>query len=162
LILQGRSVLRPFLFLMAKISTRERGNTGEDAAAQFLENRGYRIVTRNWKPPREEGAPRGELDIVAWHGEVLCFIEVKALRESSTYVSSTQFDDARQPQHNVTPAKQRQISRLALFYLSLHGFSDETRCRFDVVEVWLRANTGHMSTHNATCALHQSAFEFRE
>lgn len=134
-----------------KISTRERGNAGEDAATRFLESRGYQIVTRNWKPPREEGAPRGELDIIAWHHDILCFIEVKALRNMSTHA------DARQPQENVTPAKQRQISRLALFYLSLNNLTDETPCRFDVVEVWL-----NMSTHNAECVLHSGAFEFRE
>jgi len=69
---------------------------------------------------------RGEIDIIAWHGKVLCFIEVKA-RTSEVHGA---------PQEAVNRAKQRQLSRLATAYVSFHRLSDVS-CRFDVVEVWL-------------------------
>ncbi len=42
-------------------------------AATHLTERGYRIVTRNFR------APGGEIDLIAYDGEVLCFVEVRSL-----------------------------------------------------------------------------------
>lgn len=112
--------------LTAPMKTQQRGQTGEDAAAAFLKKSGYRIVERNWRPGN---SVRGELDCIAWHGKTLCFVEVKA--------RTTQVKGA--PQEAVTPAKQRQISRLANAYVSMNRIVD-VPCRFDVVEVWLPAN----------------------
>ena len=39
------------------------------------------------------------------------------------------------PQEAVTYKKQKQISRVALFYLSLHKLPLSTPCRFDVVAI---------------------------
>jgi putative endonuclease len=50
----------------------ERGRAAEDLACDHLEGLGYRVVTRNHR------CPQGELDIVAWDGPVLCFVEVRA------------------------------------------------------------------------------------
>ncbi len=49
------------------------GRSGEDEAYFYLRRVGYVIVARNWRSPRH----RGELDLVGWDGNVLCFIEVK-------------------------------------------------------------------------------------
>jgi putative endonuclease len=113
----------------AKGETRkERGNLGETAAQAFLEKRGYRIVDVNVRfGSRRDGLP-GEIDIVAWDGPTLCFVEVKTRSRSSTAA----------PKAAVTPVKQRQIARLALAYAAHHGLlDDETDAplRFDVVAV---------------------------
>ncbi len=50
----------------------EFGKAGEQMAVEWLEQRGFRLISRNWK------SGRFELDIVASHGEVLHFIEVKS------------------------------------------------------------------------------------
>jgi putative endonuclease len=128
----------------------ERGQTGEDAAVRHVEALGYRIVARNWRPgakgnPKSNargGGMRGEVDIIAWHGKTLCFIEVKA-RSSNNYGA---------PQESVTPAKQRQLSRLANAYVSYHRL--DVPCRFDVVEVWLSPNAA------PRLKLHQNAFDY--
>ena len=49
-----------------------RGRLAEDDAAEWLAAQGYRLVERNH---RNDG---GELDVVAWDGDTLCFVEVKA------------------------------------------------------------------------------------
>ena len=47
------------------------GKYGEDSAVQFLENRGYQIIDRNYR------CPSGEIDIIARDGKWLVFVEVK-------------------------------------------------------------------------------------
>src|SRR5512138_1390132 len=49
------------------------GRLGEDLAHRLLRRSGYRVVARNWRP--RSGA--GEIDIVAWDGATLAFVEVK-------------------------------------------------------------------------------------
>lgn len=124
----------------------QRGQEGENLAARHLEALGYRVVVRNWRPHVRTGSGgmRGEVDIVAWQGKILCFIEVKAR-------SSDQFGA---PQEAVTATKQRQISRLANAYVSLHRL-DDVPCRFDVVEVWLPPGGA------PRLKLHQNAFDYQ-
>ena len=105
------------------MKTQQRGQTGEDAAAAFLQKNNYKIIERNWRPGN---SLRGEVDCIAWHGKTLCFVEVKA--RTSTGKGA--------PQEAVTASKQRQLSRLANAYVSMHQMVD-VPCRFDVVEVWL-------------------------
>ncbi|MBQ5420399.1 MAG: YraN family protein, partial [Selenomonas sp.] len=47
------------------------GSQGEQAAADFLQQQGYKICARNFR------VPVGEIDIIARQGEVLAFVEVK-------------------------------------------------------------------------------------
>jgi putative endonuclease len=49
------------------------GRRGEEDAYFYLRRRGYTIIARNYRSPNH----RGELDLVGWDGDVLCFIEVK-------------------------------------------------------------------------------------
>lgn len=49
------------------------GQRGEEAAYFYLRRRGYTIIARNFRSPNH----RGELDLVGWEKDVLCFIEVK-------------------------------------------------------------------------------------
>lgn len=130
-----------------RLTPKERGQRGEDAAAQMLSQRGYKIIERNW---RAGNAMRGEIDCIAQtrgaRGErVLAFIEVKTRRNNAQGA----------PQEAVTISKQRQISRLAQAYVSFNRI-ENTACRFDVVEVWLEDDASPI------CRLHRNAFEFRE
>jgi putative endonuclease len=49
------------------------GRRGEEAAYFYLRRRGYAIIARNYRSPNH----RGELDLVGWDKDVLCFVEVK-------------------------------------------------------------------------------------
>lgn len=122
-----------------------RGQSGEDAVAQYLKKAGYRIVARNWRPGSKSGGTgmRGEIDIIAWKGKILCFIEVKS-RSSEAFGA---------PQESVTRSKQRQISRLANAYISFHRL--DVPCRLDVAEVWLSSTPPRIQ-------LHENAFDYVE
>jgi len=96
------------------------GQIGEEAAIAFLEHQGFSILEKNFQNKL------GEIDIIAQDGDVICFIEVKT-RKTSAFGS---------PFESVTPAKQRQIIRVAVSYLKFKGKSD-MQARFDVIAVFL-------------------------
>lgn len=111
------------------------GKNGESIAARHLEQRGYRILTRNYR------SPAGEIDIVARQGETIVFIEVKT-RRSQRYGH---------PKAAVTPAKQRKISMAALHYLKSQN-QLQARSRFDVVTILPKGDSSQIE-------LIQNAFE---
>lgn len=96
------------------------GQIGEKAAIDFLIRKGYQIVEQNFRNKL------GEIDIIAYDGCVMCFIEVKT-RNSDVFGS---------PFESVTYPKQRKIGQVAQSYLKLRGHN-EVRARFDVVAVYV-------------------------
>jgi putative endonuclease len=116
---------------------REIGKRGEDVAARFIRTKGYKVVERNYT------CTLGEMDIIALEGKTLCFIEVKTL-SGKTYGP---------PEIAVTARKQRQLSKVALTYLSQNNLHD-TKARFDVVAVIL-------SPDHEEVELIKDAFELR-
>ncbi len=94
------------------------GAAGEEAAAHYLTQRGYRILARNWRHGRLE------LDLICRHGGHLIFVEVKTRAAGSR----------QQPVEALVPAKQRTLARAAQHYLSAHGLW-EVPCRFDLIAV---------------------------
>ena len=110
--------------------TIELGKLGEAYAAAYLEQRGYRLVAANFTLPvgrNLRGAVvNNEIDLVAYDGETLCFIEVKT-RASDWFAP---------PQVNVDLRKRRQVARAARAYRRLFELENEAY-RFDVVTVVL-------------------------
>ncbi|HUK56973.1 MAG TPA: YraN family protein [Nitrospiria bacterium] len=98
------------------LETRAFGKQGEAEAVRFLEGRGYRIVGRNIR------VGRGEIDLIAYDGDVLVFIEVKA-RRGDRYGGASWAVDAR---------KRRQLTYLAEGYMARRRLRD-CPCRFDLV-----------------------------
>ena len=97
------------------------GLEGERAAFFWLMRRGYVVVARAWHSSR---AP-GDLDLVAWKGNTLCFIEVK---------TRTTRDVA--PAHlAVDSHKRRVLRRLARHYMRQLP-SREVQTRFDILSIY--------------------------
>lgn len=98
------------------------GRWGEHLAGRWLRKHGRKILYRNYRAPQG-----GEVDIVARHGRMLTFVEVK-----------TRTSDALgRPGEAVTAGKQRLILRGANAWRKLLRDADvPVRC--DVVEVILR------------------------
>ena len=113
------SALAPHLLL---------GKRGEALAALHLEEAGYRLVASNFTLPvgrNLRGAiVHAEIDIVAYDGPTLCFIEVKT-RASDWFAP---------PEANVDLRKQRQVSRAARAYRRMFG-QQNASYRYDVVTV---------------------------
>jgi putative endonuclease len=100
-------------------STRKAGEEAEAAACAFLEDRGLRIVERNFR------ARGGEIDIVAREKDVLVFIEVR-FREEEGYGT---------PEESVGPVKRRKIVSAARAYLGRVPWNSWKEARFDVIAV---------------------------
>lgn len=94
------------------------GKIGENLAVNFLEQKGYKIIERNYR------FGHGELDIIAEKDQVLIFIEVKTKK----------YGDFGDPIYWTTRSKQKQIGRIARGYLYEHNITDRD-CRFDVITV---------------------------
>jgi putative endonuclease len=99
-------------------STRERGNRGEDRAADALLALGYRIIERNFR------CRAGEIDIIARDGDTLVFVEVRTRGSARTGSAVA----------TVNAAKQARLARVAQVYLSVRRPTFET-CRFDVIGI---------------------------
>lgn len=97
---------------------RAKGRAGEDAAAAYLEDKGYEVVKRNYY------TRYGEIDIIAYDGDFLVFAEVKK-RNGKKYGTGAQA---------VTSKKIGKIRTCAAIYLSENGLHDQ-KVRFDVLEI---------------------------
>jgi putative endonuclease len=111
------------------------GQHGEELASIYLERQGYKLVAANFKLPvgrSLRGAlVNAEIDLIAYEGRTLCFVEVKT-RASDWYAA---------PEANVDLRKQRQVARAARAYRRLFGLINAPY-RYDVVSVILPpANT---------------------
>lgn len=99
---------------------RRRGRRGEDLAHRYLRAQGFTIVARNWQI--RSGA--AEVDLVAWDGDTLVFVEVKS-RDS---------DEHGAPDRAIDREKRLHLARAARDY-TRRAAVDWARVRFDVVNV---------------------------
>ncbi len=108
------------------------GRRGERLAAEYLRARGYELVASNFRTSvgrnRRGAVVQNEIDLVAYDGPVLCFVEVKT-RRSDWFAA---------PEANVDLRKQRQVTRAARAYRRLLGLQGAPH-RYDVVAVVLPA-----------------------
>jgi putative endonuclease len=106
------------------------GRWGEDCAVQYLERKGYMILTRNFF------TRYGELDIVASMEGSLIFVEVKT-RSSNKFAY---------PEESVTPRKQRRMLQAAEQYFDQNPTSPDS-WQFDVIAVTRRPGTSPVIEH---------------
>lgn len=99
------------------------GLAGEDAAFFYLQRKGYTLVARRWS----SGDVPGDVDLIAWQGPMLCFVEVKT-----------------RTAHDMTPAetavdshKRAILRRLARRYTRQLPQATMPPVRFDVISVYL-------------------------
>jgi len=96
------------------------GRRGEEAAYFHLRKLGYTMVARNFRSPR----CRGEIDLIGWEKDVLCFVEVKTRGTL----------DVKPGEAAVDRHKRREVALVAREYL--RGFPLSCQWRFDVVSVY--------------------------
>lgn len=99
------------------------GMQGEDAAYFYLRKKGYVVVARRWTPGHEPG----DIDLIAWHGTLLCIVEVKTRTAR----------DATPAEVAVDSHKRTMLRRLARQYVRQLPQTTAPSVRFDVVSVYL-------------------------
>jgi len=100
-----------------KETTKQKGDDGEELAATYLTERGYRIIDKKWKHGRYE------LDLIAENATHIVFVEVK-LRYSDTFGL---------PWEAVNNVKRRKICVSADAYIK--KFDAEKEPRFDIISI---------------------------
>lgn len=93
------------------------GSKGEDIAVDYLKNKGYSILYRNYK------TPYGEADIISKYNDTLVFVEVKTR-------SNLSFGN---PFESVNYKKQQRLKRIALHYLKTTNV--QLKIRFDIISI---------------------------
>ncbi|MGO9255103.1 MAG: YraN family protein [Bryobacteraceae bacterium] len=98
------------------------GRVGEDVAHRYLRGHGCTVVARNYRTM----SGSGEIDLVAWQGQTLVFIEVKT-RATNAFG---------EPDRAVDAEKQDRLRRAARDY-ARRADVDWGKIRFDIVTVVL-------------------------
>lgn len=101
------------------MNKRRIGAEYEDAAARYLEAKGYEILARNFR------CRAGEIDLIASEGRGLVFVEVKYRRSRQNGL----------PEEAVSRTKMRTIARVADYYRVRYQVPDTVSCRFDVIAI---------------------------
>lgn len=114
-----RSFLKKILRTDAPQPTQAQsiGKRGEQAAAAYLEKKGFHVLEQNYH------SPYGEVDIIAEDGQYIIFVEVKT-RKPGTMVEGVEAVD---------DAKQKKLVKTAQLYLQ--EYPSDFQPRFDVIQV---------------------------
>ncbi len=97
------------------------GFFGESLASLYLQKKGYTVLERNYRKPW------GEIDIIAKHGDVVVFVEVKA--------NTKDFGHEFNPEVRVDEKKLNKITKTAALYLEYEYGTMDTEWRVDIVSV---------------------------
>jgi putative endonuclease len=97
------------------------GSRGERAAFFYLWREGFTVTARGWR----SGIARGDLDLVAWEGDTICFVEVKARTTRAVATAEASVDEH----------KRRTLRRLARHYLRQLP-DQEVPVRFDILSIY--------------------------
>jgi putative endonuclease len=101
------------------------GTQGEEEAYFYLRKLGYVIVERNFRSARS----RGEIDLIGWDGDVVCFIEVKTRTTL----------DVKTAEAAVDRHKRREVAQVARQYL--RRLPPSCQWRFDIVSVYYESRS---------------------
>lgn len=118
------------------------GRRGEEDAYFFLRKRGYVMVARNYRTARHPG----EVDLIGWDKDVLCFIEVKTRTTR----------DVKPAEASVDRKKRRDLRAVIRDYLRTlprKQYSEPPPWRFDVISVYYEQpakNSGARATPNSS------------
>lgn len=105
------------------------GDKGEAIAVDFLDRKGYQILETNWR------FSRAEIDIIAFDGEILVFVEVK----------TRSYDYYGKPEEFVTLKKEKLMADAATVYMD--KINHDWEIRFDIISILLPKNKTPIIEH---------------
>lgn len=110
--------------MTSRVTTKSRGDEGEERALLYLQEQGLALVERNYRVARGPGARGAEVDLIMRDRDgTLVFVEVRQ-RAGGEHGGAAA---------SVTRSKQRRCILGAKFYLQ--QLSVWPPCRFDVVAI---------------------------
>ncbi|MBU2219097.1 YraN family protein [Patescibacteria group bacterium] len=101
------------------------GNMGEEMACEFLKQKGYKILDRNYRKKW------GEIDIVAKKDDIIHFVEVKSVSRVTGYL----------PEESIHPWKRKRLGRAIQTYLLEKKISEDLEWQTDSLAVFLDFKT---------------------
>ena len=101
------------------VTTREQGQYTENLACQYLENKGFKLIEKNFN------CRLGEIDLIMKDNDSLVFVEVR-YRRSNDFGSGAE---------SVTANKQSKLIKTASLYLQQHDKYNKNPARFDIVSI---------------------------
>jgi putative endonuclease len=108
---------------MSKKNSKTKGSQSERIAVDFLLEKGYQILEKNFRCSKKE------IDIIAKKDNVISFIEVKSKNENVNF----------NLEYSITASKQKNIFEVANYYVEKHNLekhsSIDTEFSFDVIFV---------------------------
>ena len=105
--------------------TKRIGNFGERVAENYLKNKGYQILDRNFVFRIPGNPQKGELDIVAKKGDTISFVEVKTLRDALGF----------SPEEKVNFSKSRKLVKTAESWLMKNKIPLNSKWQIDVISI---------------------------
>lgn len=114
-----RILIIPPVTTRKKTSKSETGENAENAACQYLQQQGLKLIERNYF------CPRGEIDLIMKDANTTIFVEVR-YRRNIRFGSGAESVDWR---------KQEKLLATAAHYLQSHPKAAKGACRFDVVSL---------------------------
>lgn len=115
-------------------NTKEIGNLTENLAAEYLQNKNYKILERNFR------CRFGEIDIIAQKNKNIVFVEVKSRLADKVNSNYSPFD-------NITPAKKQKLIKLGRYYLKNKKLPADASWQIDVIAVEIKNKTQFKIIH---------------
>lgn len=113
------------------MSSYSLGKIGEKIAQEYLQEKGYRILEKNYKFQAPGDLQKGEIDIIAKKGDVICFCEVKTLKNPKIDIP---------PEAKVNFSKRKKLIATAESWLIKNKIPLDSKWQFDVISVIIQGN----------------------
>lgn len=122
------------------VDTKKLGELGENIACEYLVNKGYKVMGKNYR------INFGEIDIIAKKGfrifakdnKVIHFIEVKTIIDSGAGFF---------PEERVDRKKQQKLRRLSEIWLEKNNFPQNYPYQIDIIGILINKNTRNAKVH---------------
>jgi len=113
------------------MKSKKLGRLGEKIAENFLKKKGYQILDRNYKFQIPGDLQKGEIDIVAKKKDIICFVEVKTLKNPKIEIF---------PEEKINFSKKKKIILTAENWLIENKVPLESKWQIDIISIQIKNN----------------------
>src|SRR6185295_19884925 len=103
--------------IACQMTTKELGDLGEKLACEYLVEKGFKILGKNWR------ISFGEIDIIAKKDSIIHFVEVKAIAENSNGLAHRSTAEGFFPEEHVDYKKQRKLRHMSQIWLEKNKYT---------------------------------------